>query len=171
MKPQRHLLLFGSLLCAITNVKGQSVGPSTINTTGSSVIAGGIVHEYSIGQTMSGSTFTGSNMIITPDVLQPASTTGVNTPGIAASSLQVFPSPMENTLYLNPAFSSGGTLHYSIYDAAGKLIFDRETILKTGSEQQSVSVAQLAAGDYILHALWTQSGITYANAYKLQKLR
>lgn len=171
MKPQRHLLLFGSLLCAITAVKAQSIGPSLLNAAGSSTTVAGIIHEYSIGQPMAGNTYIGGSLVITPFALQPAATTGISNPEISATELKVFPSPMESGLYLQPAFKGSGTLHYSLYDVAGKLILEEEMSLISGSEQQTVSVAQLAAGQYTLQVLWTQSGITYTNGYKLQKLQ
>jgi hypothetical protein len=171
MKLQRRLLLFGSLLCAITNVNAQSIGPSSLNAAGNSVNAGGIVHEYAIGQTMPGNTYYSSNLVVTPDVLQPAATTGISTPGIGASELQVFPSPMENTLFLRPSFKASGTLHYSLYDAAGRQITDQEVMLQTGSEQQTISVDRLAIGQYALHVSWIQKDNTYTSVYKLQKLK
>jgi hypothetical protein len=171
MKLQRHLLLFGSSLCAIINVNAQSIGPSGLTAAGNSVNAGGITYEYAIGQTMSGATLYASNLILTPDVLQPASTTGISTPGSAISELQVFPSPMESTLYLRPSFKAGGTLHYSLYDVAGKQITNQEAALISGSEQQTISVERLPVGQYVLQVSWIQQDNTYTRSYKLQKLR
>lgn len=171
MKLQRLLLLFGSSLCAIVNVNAQSIGPSSLTAAGNSVDAGGVVHEYAIGQTMPGATLYASNLVITPDVLQPAATTGIDRPGIPLSDLQVFPSPMESTLYIRPSFKAGGTLQYSLYDAAGKQITNQEAALISGSEQQTISVERLAVGQYVLQVSWIQQEATYTSSYKLQKLK
>ena len=171
MKPQRHLLLFGSFLCALTNVNAQSIGPSALTAAGNSTSIAGTIQEYAIGQPMSGVTYSSGSLVVTPNVLQPAVATGVNSLPIALSSLNVFPSPMEQTLFLQPSFNAGGTLRYSLFDAAGKLIADEEAKLATGTEQQSIDVTRLAAGQYMLQVQWSQAGNIYSRGYKLQKLR
>ena len=170
MNPPK-LLLLSLMLCTATFVHAQSIGPSAIDAAGGSVSAGGNTYEYAIGQVVAGNTFTAASLVVTPGVLQPVSTTGVTLPAIAQADLKVFPSPAETTLYLQPAFSGSGSLQYSLYDAAGKLVLSHTVILKSGTERQVLNVAQIAAGQYMLRAMWLQAGITYTSGYKVQKLR
>jgi hypothetical protein len=108
--------------------------------------------------------------VVTPGVLQPASATGINTPTISAGDLQVYPSPVENMLYLQPAFNKSGVLQYNLFDAAGKLVIGAEARLQAGNEKQTVEVSQISVGQYTLQVNWIQSGVTYTAGYKIQKL-
>ena len=110
-------------------------------------------------------------MIVIPGVLQPVAATGVGQHTISSTDMQVFPSPVVTTLFLQPAFSGGGSLQYSLYDAAGKLVLSHKTILKTDAERQSIEMEHIAAGQYILQVAWVRAGTTYTAGYKVQKLQ
>jgi hypothetical protein len=171
MQLYQILLTTGLLACGAA-AHAQSIGPSTIDAAGSSVTVGGNTFEYAIGQVMDGSTLNaGSSVVITPDVIQPASTTGVNDNTIGTNELQVFPSPVETTLFLKPAFNGGGSLQYKLFDAAGKLVLSKEARLQLGNEQQELDVAKLAVGQYTLQVVWNKSNTAYTAGYKIQKLK
>lgn len=150
----------------------QSVGPSALDAAGASVAVGGNIYEYAIGQVMAGNTFSAPTLVVTPGVIQPNMTSaGIKGQGITASQLHVYPSPAESTLHLQPAFNGNGTLQYSLYDAAGKPVISREAVLQSGIERQSLDITRIAAGQYMLQVIWTQSGSTYTSGYKVQKVQ
>ena len=171
MHPPKLLLMLGLGACAATPLHAQSIGPSAIDVAGGSTTAGSIIHEYAIGQVVAGNTFTAADLIVTPGVLQPAfSTAGITpAPGMLAD-MQVYPSPVETMLYLQPAFSGKGTLQYSLYDAGGRQVLQQEAILISGQERQSLQVAAFPAGQYVLQVTWLQLGKTDVATYKVQKL-
>jgi hypothetical protein len=166
-----QFLLTAGLLAAGGAAQAQSMAPSTIDAAGASVTIGGNTYEYAIGQVMDGSTLNAGSVIITPDVIQPAFTTGVNDNTISGNELQVFPSPVETTLFLKPSFSGNGLLQYKLFDAAGKLVLSNEAKLQSGNEQQELDVAKLAAGQYTLQVVWNKSNTAYTAGYKIQKLK
>ena len=167
----KWLLLAGAFLFTGAPLYAQSIGPSTIDAAGRSFTGGGVTYEYAIGQLITANTFISPTLVITHGVLQPNNATGIADQMISAESLQVYPSPVENTLFLQPAFNAGGTLQYGLYDAAGKMVMSRETHLKNGTERQELTVSHIAAGQYFLNVTWIQAGVSYASAYKLQKLQ
>lgn len=153
--------------------KAQSIGPSTYNTTGGSNSAGPNTIEYAIGDVVAGNTYIGSNLVVTQGVLQPVNPqpNGVETPGISAADLFVFPNPSAQTLFLQPRFSKGGTLEYSLLDASGRILTWKTVQLSHGNERQEVSMLPFAVGQYMLRVLWTQQGKTSSNVFKVQKIK
>lgn len=169
---QKIFSLLGLALCCAAGAHAQSIGPSIIDAAGGSATAGGNTYEYAIGQTFAGSTFVSATLVVTPGVLQPLdNVTGIHTPGFAAGDMHVYPNPVTTILYLQPAFSGKGVLVCQLYDAAGKLVLRREQALATGSELQTVDIAALAAGQYVLNVTWQQGGLTRTAGYKVQKLK
>jgi hypothetical protein len=167
----RWLLLAGAFLFSSAPLFAQSIGPSTIDAAGSSFSGGGFSYEYAVGQLVAANTYISPGLVITHGVLQPQSPSGIGDQSIAAESLNVYPSPFENTLFLQPAFSAGGILQYGLFDAAGRLVLSREARLTSGTERQELTVAHIAAGQYFINVTWIQSGVKYVAAYKLQKLQ
>ncbi len=171
MHPNYKLLLAGSICCLMHTAAGaQSVGPSGITAAGRSVTAGGNTHEYAIGQVVSGETRSATGIVVTQGILQPRiQSTGVA--GIQKEELQVFPSPMDRELFLQPAFKGGGELSYTLYDASGRLVSRNSVRLQSGAERQSLQVANLAAGQYMLQVGWQQNGKLVSSAYQVQKIK
>lgn len=166
-----YFLFTAGLLAISTAAHAQSIGPSTLNAGGNSVTVSGNTFEYAIGQVMNGSTLTTGSVIITQDVLQPSFTTGVDDNTIAANELQVYPSPVETTLFLKPSFNGKGLLQYRLFDLAGKLLLSYEAQLQLGNELQQLNVATLSAGQYTLQVVWNKSNTTCTAGYKIQKLK
>lgn len=165
------ILLAAAAYAASVSVHAQSIGPSAIDATGASATAGGNNYEYAIGQVVAGNTFTSASLVVTPGVLQPAASTGINGHELLAGSMHVFPSPVETTLYLQPAFGSGGLLQYNLYDAAGKRVMNGALRLLSGTERQTIELSQIAAGQYTLDVSWQQADQVYRAGYKIQKLK
>jgi len=165
------LLFKGLLMIACNPVLAQSTGSAALDAAGGSRTIAGITHEYAIGQIIDGDTYFTGLLVVAPGVLQPAATSRVPEKTIGAFELQVFPNPVENTLFLLPAFRRAGTLQYGLYDAAGKLIFGREAILVDGTERQDLQISHIAAGQYILRVSWKAGRSELrTSGYKIQKM-
>lgn len=171
MHPTFKLLLTCGL-CALAPaaVRAQSLGPTALTAAGGSGTINATTHEYAVGQISSGASLTAPGILITPGVLQP-SINRAGVAGIPQEQLQVFPSPAESDLFIQPAFSGAGELRYSLYDAAGRLISERNAKLQTGTEKQQLSVRALAAGQYMLHVSWNSQGRQSAGAYQIRKIK
>lgn len=76
----------------------------------------------------------------------------------------------EIILYMQPAFSDGGQLQYSLYDTAGRPMLCSDALLQFGTEQQTIRITMLRAGQYNLQVTWMQDGQATAAVYKVQKL-
>lgn len=169
---KKTLLLFLGLSLSGAALHAQSVGPSVLDATGGSATISGNTYEYAVGDVTNGATLTSPTLIVTQGVLQPTKTTGINNNGAhPITGLDVYPSPVATTLYLQPHFSGSGRLSYSLYDAGGKLVLTKEAILATGTERQEASVEPLAVGQYTLQVQWLEGSNTLQSAYKIQKLR
>lgn len=169
----KQILTFSILILCTATAKGQSIGPSELNTTGSSATAGGNTYEYAIGGVTAGNTFASPTLIVTPGVLQPVlnQTSGVDQPGISITDLNVFPNPVEEILFLQPAFGKKGKLSYVLADASGRIIARKEIGLEQGNERQQVRMSSYAAGQYTLNVIWQQQDSKFGSAYKIQKVR
>jgi hypothetical protein len=170
MQRHRYKLLIAALVLAAP-AGAQSLGPSEMNAAGRSATVGGNNYEYAIGTVVGQAAYSSASLVVTPGVLQPQNPTGAGVPAIAAAALRVFPSPMENTLFLEPAFNGAGDLEYKLLNAAGQLVRERSVKLSSGTERQSLDVRGLAAGNYFLQVSWTGTGAAaQQSAFKLQKL-
>lgn len=163
---RKQLIISALLLCG-TAANAQSV----LNSTGGYGMAGGNTFEYALGDVVAGTTLSSSSLVVTQGVLQPGvATTGIH-PIPTITGLQVFPSPVSSTLYLQPDLGRGGVLHYELYDAAGRLVIARNAALQTGNERQEMDVHSLAVGQYMLQVQWQSGAVNSAGAYKIQKLQ
>jgi len=171
MQPPKCLLL--CIACYASNTLfAQSIGPSTIDAAGASITSGSLVYEYAVGQPVSGNTLSSPSLVLTPGVLQPLNNTAsIGTLPITSADLQVFPNPVESTLFLFPSFNGSGSLQYSLYDVSNRLIKSHEIVLQSGKEKQTIDMTTLAAGSYLLRVTWAQAGRSYVSGYKLQKIK
>ncbi|XZF13670.1 T9SS type A sorting domain-containing protein [Chitinophagaceae bacterium MMS25-I14] len=160
------------LLAMTTAPRAQSIGPSTLNSTGGSAVLGGNTYEWSVAEMTLVSTETGTGIIVTQGVLQPnLSSTGVHGINPLASNLLIFPNPAQNEVFLQPSFSAGDKLMYGLYDVTGKTIYRNEVVLTTGKDLQTIYLNTVAAGTYMLQVTLNRKDASVYNAgYKIQKL-
>jgi hypothetical protein len=172
MHPPKIILTLGVVAGLAYASHAQSIGPAVLDVAGGSNTTAGITHEYAIGQVVAGNTYSSASLIVTPGVLQPITeSTGVSQHVISGLDLRVYPAPVETVLFLQPAFKGGGRLSYSLYDMAGRMLLQQESVLVTGAEQQSIDVRALPAAQYSLQVTWQQAGQSTSTSYKIQKLR
>ncbi len=151
----------------------QSIGPSEINGNGKSVTSGGKTYEYAIGTVVGMPAYVSGSLVVTPGVLQPftAESNSVDETAIPPANLSVYPNPVEQTLFLKPAFGKKGKLQYLLLDAAGRTIMTRTADLEHGNEMQQIPMSAYALGQYTLNVSWHQQGKTLNTAYKIQKVK
>lgn len=169
---KKNYFLWILILCsAISVANAQSIGPSTLNASGGSATAGGNTYEWSVGEMTLVSTATSASVIVTQGVLQPVqSTNGVGTiDNTMYQYMDVYPVPTSSMLYLQPHFTGGGTLQYSLLDVTGKTIVKEEVTLHTGKEKQSIDLNRLAAANYMLVVHFTGNDGQRTAAYTIQK--
>jgi hypothetical protein len=170
----KHLLTFlSALLFLPLAMHAQSIGPSEMNAAGKSVFAGSNTYEYAIGTVVAGNTFQSSSLIVTQGVLQPLieEPNGVHEPGISSDNLSVYPNPVEQTLFLKPAFGKKGKLEYVLLDGAGRTIMKNSAALEQGNELQEIPMSSYAVGQYTLSVTWQHQGQSKSTAYKIQKIK
>lgn len=159
------------VLAACCAARAQSIGPSTLNAGGGSGNIAGATYEYAIGEVVDGATLSSATLVVTQGVLQPTLPTSVAHGPRAITGLDVFPSPVETILYLQPKMGKRGRLEYSLYDAGGKLVLHNSAVLATGNERQEADVQALAVGQYTLQVSWLEGPNNYTGTYKIQKLK
>jgi hypothetical protein len=76
----KQIVLSFLLLSAIVTTKAQLSGTRTINTTGSTASAGGIVLEWSVGEMVAVQTLISPNVILTQGLIQPGASSGAPLP-------------------------------------------------------------------------------------------
>jgi hypothetical protein len=170
----KHLftLIFPLLLLSALS-SAQSIGPSELNATGKSVVTGGNTYEYAIGAVVGLGAYQSSSLVVTPGVLQPqnAQPNGIDENAIPGSSLSVYPNPVQETLFLQPAFGKKGMLKYILLDGAGRTLMTRNATLEHGNELQEIQMSAYAIGQYTLSVEWQQQGKAFNTAYKIQKIK
>jgi len=164
--------VFSSLI-GLPNARGQSIGPSTLNATGGTAIAGGNTYDWSVGEMTMVSTFTGSTVIVTQGLLQPDSLHSSGVPSTALlQHLQVFPNPASSLLNLQMTASAAGTLSYRLMDMAGKVIITSTAKLPQGTTTQQIDISRIAAASYMLEVYYTTNGDNVeTNSFKIEKLK
>ncbi len=168
---KRTLLIL--LMLAAIGAQAQSIGPKTLNATGGTVTISGNTYEWSVGEMTVINTASSSTLVVTQGVLQPTTpTTGIKkTESFTAQQLKVYPTPTQNTLFIQPDFNKSGQLQCYVTDAAGKEILKHEANLQTGNEKQQINMESLAAGNYMLVVLFSSNTDRFQTAFKVQKLQ
>ncbi len=167
-----NIIILAYLLFIAVGARGQSVGPSTYNNTGGTGTIGTNTFDWSIGEMPVISSYISSAFSVTQGVLQPYETvTNAVHDQYLTSNLQVYPTPADNTIFLQPSFSTGGILQYSLQDIAGKVLALNEVKLVAGNEKQSLNMTGFAVGVYMLRIVYKQGDKTYTAPYKIQKVR
>lgn len=171
MKKTYMLMLIMTLPGIIPNVRGQSIGPSTLNASGGSGTIGSTKFDWSVGEMTMVSTFTGSSVIVTQGVLQ----NDISSSSVGSISLnehlQVFPNPASTLVNLQLNSDKEGTLQYTLLDMTGKRITDRKTAIKQGTNTEQMDISNLAAAVYMLEVSFTSASGTASSSYKIDKLK
>jgi hypothetical protein len=174
MSIMKKTVLLGLLLFAgVYNIHAQSVAPSAINASGGTAIIGANEFDWSVGEMTMVSTFTGTGIIVTQGVLQPAETSinAVNNQ-VLLKKLQVYPNPATSIVNLQYFSPGEGTMTYRLMDVTGKIIANRSVQVKQGTNTEQINVAGLACATYLLEvSVNTGTEKTEKATYKIDKLK
>lgn len=170
---KKTVLLLAALGGSIP-VWSQSLGPVAFNSAGGSAVVASNTQEWSIGEMLLISTYTSANLVVTQGLLQPsAGPNGIHDPLVLTSSqLQVYPNPTRDVLTLQTQFKEGEILSCSLTDMKGKAVLQQEISVAPGTDLKTLSLASMAAGNYVLHvSVAGKSGTTSENNFKVQKIQ
>lgn len=169
MKKQKIIALI-LIFFGVQIVRAQSIGPSTLNSTGGSAVIGGNTYEYSIAEMSLVNTASASGIIVTQGTLQPTSnSSGIQLAAIADDELKVFPVPTSGIINIQPRFNNTGILHFTLLDAAGKNVVENSANLSSGKEIQQLNIDAYASGNYLLNISYETKSGTFQKVYKIQK--
>ncbi len=151
---------------------GQTYIPATLNVAGGSNSINGKVFEYSIGEMTLVHTATAPNIIVTQGVLQPGQiATGIFDHELGDGQIKVYPNPVDDLLNVDINLSLGGSLQLQVYDLAGKLVSKKQISVLSGKETTTFSFAHLAAGNYVLNAVFEAGAESYYRNFKIVKMK
>ena len=175
---KRTFILMGAfvLLIGLPNTRGQSIGPSILNSTGGTRTVGTSEYDWSVGEVAIVSTFYGpkdKNIIVTQGVLQnelSAPEKEANT--TLAQHLLVFPNPASSLINLQYSSTSAGILSYRLMDMSGKVIMNSSREINQGMTAEQLNIGQLAVASYLLEVTFkdNSSNTEAKSSYKIEKL-
>lgn len=163
----------GLVMCCSPYARGQSIGPSTLNSAGGSTNIGTDTYEWSIGELALVSTFTSSSIVVTQGVLQPVAPTAIDDVSTVAAQLQVYPNPAGEELHLSCTPVADVTLALSLCDMTGRQLYNQSFELRKGvAFSQTIPMASYAAGQYLLSAYPAGGSAAKAAAtFHIQKIK
>jgi len=167
---KQQLLCLIAAACSIT-AGAQSIGPSTLNSAGNSSNIASDTYEWSVGEMAVVTTYASGTLVVTQGTLQPSDAAlGIGDNERIAKHLHVFPNPAQDEVFLQPEFSPGSGLTYTLQTIDGKAVSTHNVQLAAGNEKQSLKLNALAAGTYVLLVQLVENGQTIISNYKIEKL-
>ena len=169
---KRAILLIPLALVAVTNVWGQSIGPSTLNAAGGTAVIGTNEFDWSVGEMTMVSTFSSSSIIVTQGVLQPAEST-VGVPNITSltKQLKVFPNPASSVVNIEYTSAANGTLAYRLLDMNGKVVSKQKVNTTNGTTTTQINLQEVACASYMLEVTVNPDTKAESISYKIQKIK
>lgn len=150
----------------------QTYKPATLNVAGGSNTINEQEFEYSIGEMVLVNTATASNIVVTQGILQPADIeTGISDHLLDDGQVSVYPNPFDDLVNVAIDLPTNGKLLLNVYDLVGKLISQKEVAIHSGKENTRLSLAHLAAGNYVLNAIFETGDEFYYQSFKIQKMK
>lgn len=154
-----------------------------LNVCGHTASINGFTFEYSIGEMTCIRTARNANLLVTQGILQPnrpgvnGSTaegepqTATGNTGIALSeSMNVYPNPTRDVLYVESNAPVDAEIAYQLFDAQGRTIINKSYLQKAGPYRFSLDLQPFAAGSYFLLVQKPNgNGIRENISYKIQK--
>lgn len=136
----------------------QSIANQVIASSGQTVESGGLVLDYTVGETVT-ATLSTSDFILTQGFHQPYPDSSVSIfPFSDALNVLIFPVPFSNTLNLVGKGNIPGTnFEVALFDVSGRNVFTTSIDLR---EPQTLALHHLSAGTYLLSLGQGQHRIT-----------
>jgi len=156
----------------IPDTRGQSIGPSILNTSGGYGTIAGNDYEWSVGELAMVNTYTSAAVTVTQGLLQPAyGSLGVAKTQPVVSGLRVFPNPSSAIVNVQYSSPGSGIMNYRVMDVTGQLLQTGSVKLVPGVNTQQVNISTFAEGNYMLEVECSVTGMAAQQmSYKIQKL-
>lgn len=170
---KRLFVVFFLGIAGSINIRAQSISPGTLNASGGSGILGANEFEWSLGEMTMVSTLTGSSVIVTQGILQPAeSYESVPARNLLYSNLKVFPNPASALVNIEYTGPKTGVLSYTLFDLTGRYIKSGKINAKATVSKVQVDLSSLTNGGYILEVTTTGSSSNADRAsFNIQKIK
>lgn len=153
-------------------VFAQTYTPTALNVAGGSNTINGQEFEYSIGEMVLVNTATASNIVVTQGVLQPTDfETGISDQLMDDGQLSVYPNPFDDFVNVAIDLPTNGSLLLSVYNIDGKLISQKGISIRSGKDNTRLSLEHLAAGNYVLNAVFETDNESYYQSFKILKMK
>jgi hypothetical protein len=148
----------------------QTQAQRTINAAGGTGTIGGNTFSYSVGEMVLVSTVKITDFYFTQGLLQNDDVNlEIHDNQYLSEGLELYPNPAANVVYLQPAFEGGGELNLKLFDLRGRLINQKQAVLQTGKEKQSLDISMLQEGTYLLQVSLKQKEEVYKHSFKVLK--
>lgn len=169
---KRQIVLSVLLMFLAYFVRGQSVTPTTLNSTGGTAAIGTNTYEWSVGEMALVNTASTGSIIVTQGMLQPVAgdPTSVKDSPHLTKGFQVYPNPATRMLNLQYDLP-GGELLYLLQDITGKQLF-AGTIITNGTQMtKGFDLTNLAPATYMLYIRYQLKGKPEeTTSFKIDKL-
>ena len=143
----KKLLLISVLLTFTSNSVSAQLHHQMISSQGStSKTASGVIATQTIGQTSVTGTYDNLSFKIGQGYQQAFWGRIINEQNSPDFEVSVFPNPFENDF--NIRYNGEGLMSVSIYDVAGKLIYNKDHLFTT--PQKTISVDGISSGVYLV---------------------
>lgn len=163
-----------ALLLLQTNVFGQSVSSSVVNSGGNSYTQGYYSIDWSVGELALVTTLKSNDglFIVTSGLLQPDVAPVSTNHHFTADELKILPNPTYNKVELNFATRQQGTLLMNVYDATGKLVITQKANSAGTSSIERIDLMNLSSGTYLFRVELDPApgSVRKTGTYKILKL-
>jgi hypothetical protein len=147
---KQTLLLFAASLLLGYNATAQQITPAIINSSGGGGTIGGASFDYSIAEMTVVSTATAAGNSYTQGLLQPPKASGesINEIIFANATLNIFPNPNSNILFIESKSNDVTINGIQLVDALGKIVMQNQ--YATLNTKQKIEMQSFANGQYTL---------------------
>lgn len=157
------------LLASAIYSRARMILPSTLNASGATVNKGYYIFDWSIGESTAVLTLTKGNLMVTQGVLQYHSGNVVDK-NVAMiwfpNEVKLFPNPVRNILEINFMHVVSGSLHFELFNNAGKLLWQKDALYNGISLTEKLNMAGMPAGNYTLYLYQNDSPDSSRKYYK-----
>lgn len=165
----RAITLTLSLLLAAGVLHAQSIDRRVVSSAGgygstASVSVSSTVGEVAIATVTSGS-FTITQGFQQPDGLF---SNDVKSTASVVVGYELYPNPAQNSITLSLKTDNNALLHFSIYDAAGRLMHRQRNVTVEKQYKRSIDLAGYSSGNYLLHITDSQGTLAQTISFTKQ---
>ena len=169
--------LFVGLICMAGYVKGQTVTPSILNTSGGTYTNANSYYrfDWSVGEMTIIETFVKPTVILTNGVLQPGTEQKPISPFtqiFGKDEYRIFPNPTTGKFEFDITLDQKGDFIFALLDASGKMISKQSFFYSAGGLSKIVKfdITNFANGVYSLYVTFQPNGSTRKSFFKIIKL-